>query len=85
MLSERHQRAAARCLEEIVVYDYRKGSKAKLPPFMIAKFTQMWRKQEEAKARKGDSVRSLFERVARLEKSTWDREDAVEDIGEGRP
>ncbi|GAB7337396.1 hypothetical protein MBLNU457_g2741t1 [Dothideomycetes sp. NU457] len=51
ILSEVHQRPAARCVEDIVVYDYRKGKKTPLAPFMADAFKETWRLQEEAKRR----------------------------------
>ncbi|KAL8952717.1 MAG: hypothetical protein Q9222_001366 [Ikaeria aurantiellina] len=74
-------RAAARCVEDIVVYDYRHGHKTSLKPFMFDQFNDTWRAQEEAKARSGDEIQGLFERVRRLEVDSWDREGAVEDMG----
>ncbi|KAA6415572.1 MAG: hypothetical protein FRX48_00288 [Lasallia pustulata] len=67
ILSERHQRPAARCVEDIVVYDYRRGKKAPLPPFMLEKFCETFALQEEAKRRNAERVRGLLERVGRLE------------------
>ncbi|KAF2827675.1 hypothetical protein CC86DRAFT_369759 [Ophiobolus disseminans] len=81
ILSEVHRRPAARCVEDIVVYDYRKGKKSPLAPFMVEKFRDTYELQEQAKERCGDRVRGLLERVQQLEKSSWDRPDAVENIG----
>ena len=81
ILSERHQRPAARCIEDIVVYDYRQGKKTPLRPFMLEKFRETFALQEEAKRTNGERVRGLLERVQRLERETWDREDAREDMG----
>ena len=83
ILSDRHQRAAARCVEDIVIYDYKQGSKMQLPPFMIQKFTDIWKTQERARSCNESKVRELLERVTRLERETWDREGAVEDKGGG--
>ena len=83
ILSERHQRPAARCIEDIVVYDYRQGSKTPLREFMVEQFQKTWEVQEEAKARNEGRVRALLESVTRVEKNTWDREGAVEDTGGG--
>ena len=83
ILSDRHQRAAARCVEDIVVYDYKQGSKIKIPPFMIQKFTDTWRMQEGAKSYSESKVRDLLDRVTQLERETWDKEGAVEDMGGG--
>lgn len=81
ILSERHQRPAARCVEDIVVYDYKKGKKAPLQPFMAEAFQQTWRLQEEAKETCSDRVRDLLDRVRQLEEDSWDRADAKEDFG----
>jgi hypothetical protein len=81
ILSEAHRRAAARCIEDIVVYDYRSAKKSPLPSFMVDKFKQTFALQEEAKEANSRRVQSLLERVRQLEKSSWDRADAVEDLG----
>lgn len=81
ILSERHQRAAARCVEDIVVYDYRKGKRTPLRPFMAEVFTQTFRLQEEARAKHTERVSGLLRQVESLEKESWDRKDAKEDFG----
>ena len=81
ILSERHQRPAARCIEDIVVYDYKLGQKASLQPFMVEKFQESFLLQEESKKRNEGRVRDLLKRVEKLEKESWDREGAVEDMG----
>ncbi|KAL8766123.1 MAG: hypothetical protein Q9209_007021 [Squamulea sp. 1 TL-2023] len=68
ILSERHQRAAARCVEDIVVYDYRWGKKTSLPPFMLEQFSKTWEAQEEAKRVNGSKALEIVERVRLLEK-----------------
>lgn len=81
ILSELHRRAAARCVEDIVVYDYQRSRKAPLRPFMVAKFREVWELQERAKERNGNRVRELIRRVRELECGSWDRPDAKEDLG----
>ena len=81
ILSEKHQRPAARCVEDIVVYDYRRGRKSPLRDFMVEKFQETFKLQEEARGRNERKARDLLDRVKRLEKESWDREDAVEDMG----
>lgn len=78
ILSERQRRPAARCVEDIVMYDYRRGAKATLPPYMLDAFRETWRLQEEARQVNGDRIRDLLDKVRRLEQQTWDRPDAVE-------
>jgi hypothetical protein len=81
VLSERHQRPAARCIEDIVVYDYRTAKKSPLPPFMIDKFEETFKLQEEARKKNSERVRGLLQRVRELEQGSWDRPDAKEDFG----
>ncbi len=63
ILSERHQRIAARCEEDIVVYDYRKGKKTPLRPFMVEKFNETYKLQEETKKKNTDRVLDLMRRA----------------------
>jgi hypothetical protein len=81
ILSELHQRPAARCIEDIVIYDYKKGKKAPLKPFMAKAFQETFKEQEEAKGKNGDRVRGILERVRQLEVKSWDREGAEEKFG----
>lgn len=81
ILSEAHRRAAARCVEDIVVYDYRSAEKSPLPSFMVDKFVKTFELQEQAKEKNSARVKTLLNRVRDLEKSSWDKPDAVEDLG----
>lgn len=81
ILSEVHRRPAARCVEDIVVYDYSRGKKSPLRPFMVNKFSETFEMQEEAKEKNSNRVSGLLSRVEALEKGSWDREGAVEDLG----
>jgi hypothetical protein len=81
ILSESRQRPAARCEEDIVVYDYKKGAKVSVRPFMMEAFRQVWEEQELEKKRTIETIQEIEEAVGKLEKETWDREDAVEDMG----
>ncbi|KAH9824524.1 Thioesterase-like superfamily [Teratosphaeria destructans] len=81
IMSERHQRPAARCIEDVVVYDYQIGKKTPLKPFMLDVFKETWRLQQEAKAVNSQRVSRLLDRVRQLETDSWDRADAVEDLG----
>lgn len=47
ILSEKYQRASAECYEEIVVYDYNKGEKTHMRPFMAKAFSKTWVEQEQ--------------------------------------
>jgi hypothetical protein len=81
ILSERQQRAAARCVEDIVVYDYGKGKRTPLRPFMAEVFRETFRLQEEAKAKNTERVLDVLRQVGGLEKESWDKKGAEEDFG----
>ncbi|KAK1063888.1 hypothetical protein LTR12_010213 [Friedmanniomyces endolithicus] len=81
IMSELHQRPAARLVEDVVVYNYVKGKKIALPPFMLDVFRETWVLQEEVKGRYGERVMQLLEDVKQLEQGTWDKSDAVENTG----
>ena len=78
ILSERMQRPAARCLEDVVVYDYQLGRKSGMPEFMLKQFKRVWELQEEEKRTNMKKVEQLLAEVSELEKGSWDRENAVE-------
>jgi hypothetical protein len=81
ILSELHQRPAARCIEDIVIYDYKRGKKAPLKPFMAKAFQNIFQEQEEARKLNVERVHGILERVRDLEVKSWDREDAKEKLG----
>jgi hypothetical protein len=84
IMSELHQRPAARCVEDIVVYDYRAGKKVAIRPFMMDGFTECWREQEEERLRAEKRIKEVEGWVTSIEKGTWDRVGAVEDMGTKR-
>ena len=81
ILSERHQRPAARCVEDIVVYDYREGRKVGLSPFIKKAFSQTFQLQERTKDKNTARMQSLVHRVEAVENASWNRPDAKEDLG----
>lgn len=81
ILSELRQRPAARCIEDLVVYNYRQGKKSPLPPWMLEQFRRTFDLQEEAKKENSMRIRGLLDKVRKLEQSSWDRPDAKEDFG----
>lgn len=83
MLSEKHRRPVARCVEDIVMYDYRTGSKTTLAsaPFLLEAFRKTFALQEGGATANRKLAGSVTERVRALEVASWDREDAVEDFG----
>ncbi|KAI1259415.1 thioesterase-like superfamily-domain-containing protein [Xylariaceae sp. FL1019] len=81
IFSHRHQRVAARLTEDIAIYDYTKASKTTLPAFTLGPLDVTWWSQEEAIIEARRKIWMLLEDVRDLERETWDREDAVEDLG----
>ncbi|KUJ10964.1 uncharacterized protein LY89DRAFT_596128 [Mollisia scopiformis] len=83
IVSELHQRPAARCVEDIVVYDYKAGKKVEIRPFMMKAFEHAWEEQEDTKRKVEQRIRDIEEKVADLEAGTWNKVGAVEDMGSG--
>ncbi|OTA67117.1 hypothetical protein K449DRAFT_389865 [Hypoxylon sp. EC38] len=81
ILSHNHKRVAARTDEDIVIYDYKAARKTAVPPFALDTFRDIWRLQEEEIRRARARIWSLVGEVEALEKETWDKPDAVEDMG----
>lgn len=82
ILSEARQRPAARCLEENVIYDYQQQRKTLTPPaFILDQFKKTWELQEDAKQFWRQRIAEIEDSVRTLEVESWDREDAVEDMG----
>lgn len=83
ILSELQQRPAARCVEDIVVYDYKAGKKVNIQPFMMRAFEQTWKEQEEERRRVEERIEEVERAVGELERETWNKEGAMEDMGSG--
>ncbi|KAI1768045.1 HotDog domain-containing protein [Hypoxylon sp. FL1150] len=81
ILSHRHKRVAARTEEDVVIYDYGAARKTPVPPFALAAFRDVWSRQQEETRRARARIRELAGLVEGIEKETWDRSDAVEDMG----
>jgi len=73
VLSEKHQRVAARCFEDIVVYNYKpsdpavKPGKAPIPEWMRSVFAETLREQKEAAEDATNEIRDIAERIASVE------------------
>ncbi|KAI3395683.1 hypothetical protein diail_980 [Diaporthe ilicicola] len=81
VFSHRHRRVSARVEEDIVIYDYRAARKTEMLPFMRDVLEDTFVQQQAETARARRRIWELLGAVERLEKETWDRPDAVEDIG----
>ena len=44
--SETHRRVAARCFEELVFYDYDRGTSTEIPDYMLSQLIERYDKQE---------------------------------------
>lgn len=87
ILSEKHRRAAARCVEDVVLYDYRHSKKLALAsmPFMLNALRETYELQEREREKTLLRREKLERRVRSLEKASWDRADATEDVGSAGP
>lgn len=81
VLSHRHRRVACRLEEDIVIYDYKKAGKTSMPGFVLERFQETWALQEQAVLQARSRIFGLYAAVDRLEAETWNRPDAVEDMG----
>jgi hypothetical protein len=81
ILSHHHRRIAATMEEDIAIYDYRKARKTEMPEFMQKVLEKTFAEQEEETVRARTRIWELIREVEKLEKETWNREDAVEDMG----
>ncbi|KAG9258764.1 thioesterase-like superfamily-domain-containing protein [Emericellopsis atlantica] len=59
ILSHKHQRPAARCFEDIVVYDYRQGKKTSAPRFLVDELQRMFDLQEDTHQQAVTEIRHL--------------------------
>ncbi|KPI44912.1 uncharacterized protein AB675_2774 [Cyphellophora attinorum] len=84
ILSDAKQRPAARCLEDVVVYDYKAAKKTSLPPFMLEQFLKTWKSQEAAKSENRKKIEQIEGQIRYLETQSWDRPDAKEDFGSAK-
>jgi hypothetical protein len=67
ILSERQQRPAARCFEDIVVFDYRIGKKTPLKKFMVDKLRETYQKQEASRRKMADEINNIVKQVDEIE------------------
>ncbi len=81
ILSHKQRRVAAKTEEDIAIYDYRIAKKAEMPKFMQDVLSEIWRLQQEEMVRARSQVWELIKAVEELERETWNRPDAVEDVG----
>jgi len=83
IISELHQRASARCFEDVVIYNYQKGRKEAIPPWMLEAFEKTWEEQKAEELKVRERVNEVDGLIKTLEDDTWARDGAVEDCGPG--
>ncbi|TEA20585.1 hypothetical protein C8034_v008560 [Colletotrichum sidae] len=67
LVSHRHRRPAARCFEDIVVYDYRTAKRTPLKPFMVEHLRATFAAQEESRRAAETKAQDLLSAVQSLE------------------
>ncbi|RPB21690.1 hypothetical protein L211DRAFT_743107, partial [Terfezia boudieri ATCC MYA-4762] len=67
IISEKSQRPAARCVEDIVIYDYKAAAKVPVPEWMRAQFNKTLQLQKEAAERAHEAMEDVERRVHELE------------------
>jgi hypothetical protein len=65
--SSRNRRLAAKCYEELVVYNYRKAERATLPSWLYAGLRDVWNMQGEAIEWAEKEIRELLRRFEEFE------------------
>ncbi|MCJ1401575.1 hypothetical protein MMC11_004791 [Xylographa trunciseda] len=81
LLSTAAQRPSARIQEEIVAFDYRIQKPARFPEHMLDMLRVRWEEQEQTRAMWEESAKQLEAMVEGLERQSWNRQGAVEDVG----
>ena len=71
ILSDQHKRPAARCFEDIAVYDYQAAKRAPLKDFMVDELRKTYELQEQSK-------KEVERRVVQLHQELEQIEDRVE-------
>ena len=80
-MSEKHQRIAARCLEDIMVYNYKpsdptvKPGKAPIPEWMRSVFKKTMQEQKEISEDATNEVRDIGKRIDSVESRVLAREE----------
>ncbi|KAF8422414.1 thioesterase-like superfamily-domain-containing protein [Tirmania nivea] len=73
ILSEKSQHPAARCMEDIVIYDYKAAGKAPVPEWMRIQFDKTLQLQKEAAEDAHEAMEGVERRVDELERKVLSR------------
>ena len=63
IFSETHKRLAARCYEDIAIYDYRAGKRATLHGYMVDALRQVYDLQDVAKAEADKTIEEMTRQI----------------------
>ena len=66
ILSEKYKRLAAKCIEDTAIYDYTVAKKAVLKPFMVEKFQQTFKLQQDRQKTYSEDANKLLTAVEEL-------------------
>lgn len=66
IISEQHQRIAARCFEDIAVYDYKAGKISPMHHFMVEELDAVYDSQVQAHQAALKNIATLQERLKKL-------------------
>ncbi|KAI2467925.1 hypothetical protein F4781DRAFT_432904 [Annulohypoxylon bovei var. microspora] len=80
-LSHKYKRVAAFTNEAITLFNYSTRKMIPVTDPMVDTFQDVWRQQEEEKKRANARIWELIVEVEKIEKETWGKDGAVEDLG----
>jgi hypothetical protein len=66
ILSEKYKRLAAKCIEDTAIYDYTVAKKSVLKPFMVEKFQQTFKLQQDRQKTYSEEANKLLKAVEEL-------------------
>ena len=69
IISKNHQRVAAKCMEDNVIYDYRTSKKTHLEPDMVEVLSQTWDLQERERSLCNQQILKILATVDELEQN----------------
>lgn len=68
LLSENACRVAARCIEDVTIYNYPAAKKSLLEPFMVDQLAETFHLQEQSRRRYREEVRRVISAVEDIER-----------------
>ncbi|KAI6374298.1 hypothetical protein MCOR25_003243 [Pyricularia grisea] len=84
IMSKKQRRIVATVTEKVLFYDYRTEKKTDAPEFALEVLRRACSDAAGAMAEAAGRIQQFREAVERLEAESWNREDAVEDMGSAK-